>query len=103
MNAKAFLQAVEREGLLHRKLKVLDMTTCACPQTLPSGDSAYRLVSGEAGALPLVVAHWAVRAGIIWLGLYIGGAPRKDLVRWSLCGSAAIELFVLGWVASRRP
>jgi hypothetical protein len=63
---------------------------------LPSAASAMALVNGEPGALPTVVAHTAMRAGIISVGLLISG-QRQNVVRTALVSSLAIEAFVLGW------
>jgi hypothetical protein len=63
---------------------------------LPSASSALALARGETGALPLVVCHTALRAGIIGVGLYVSG-QRRNLVRTALVSSVAIEAFVLGW------
>lgn len=68
---------------------------------LPSASSALALMNGEPGALPLVVAHTALRAGIIGAGLYVAG-HRCHLVRTAVVSSLAIEAFVLGWAAYQR-
>ena len=73
----------------------------AIAATLPSAGSAMALVNGEPGALPLVVCHTVVRAGIIGVGLAIGG-QRTKLVRTALAGSLAIEAFVLCWAAYQK-
>jgi hypothetical protein len=58
-------------------------------------------MNGEPGALPLVLAHTALRAGIIGVGLFIAG-ERRQIVRHALVSSLAIEAFVLGWAAYQR-
>lgn len=63
---------------------------------LPSASSALALARGEVGALPLVVCHTALRAGIIGAGLYVSG-QRRNLVRTAMVSSLAIEAFVLCW------
>lgn len=68
---------------------------------LPSASSALALMNGEPGALPLVVAHTALRAGIIATGLFISG-QRRGVMRNALVASCAIEAFVLGWAAYQR-
>lgn len=73
----------------------------ALAATLPSAGSAMALVNGEPGALPLVVCHTAVRAGIIGVGLVLAG-QRTKLVRTALAGSLAIEAFVLCWAAYQK-
>jgi len=72
---------------------------------LPSASSAMALINGEPGALPMVVAHTGMRAGIIGVGLVLSG-QRQGVVRTALVSSLAIEAFVLGWAAwmkSREP
>ena len=68
-----------------------------CP-ALPSGSSAVALLSGDLSALPVAVAHTAVRAALIGTGLLVAG-ERKRVVRNAVAGSLAIETFVLGWAA----
>lgn len=63
---------------------------------LPSASSAMALVNGEPNALPLVMAHTGLRAGIIGVGLVLSG-QRQGVVRTALVSSLAIEAFVLGW------
>lgn len=70
---------------------------------LPSASSALALMNGEPGALPLVLAHTALRAGIIATGLFIaGGIPPKQIAKTALVSSLAIEAFVLGWAAYQK-
>jgi hypothetical protein len=64
--------------------------------TLPSASSALALVNGTPGALPLVIMHTGLRAGIIATGLFVAG-QRSHLIRTALVSSLAIEAFVLGW------
>jgi hypothetical protein len=66
------------------------------PPALPSASSALALARGEPGALPVVVAHTALRAGIIGVGLYVSG-QRQRVVRTAFVSSLAIEAFVLCW------
>ena len=68
---------------------------------LPSASSALSLVNGEPGALGLVVAHTALRAGIIGIGLLVAG-QRKQVVKNAIISSLAIETFVLGWAAYQK-
>jgi hypothetical protein len=74
----------------------LSARQAALPPALPSASSALALARGEPGALPVVVAHTALRAGIIGVGLYVSG-QRQNLVRTAFVSSLAIEAFVLGW------
>lgn len=67
--------------------------------TLPSSDAAVTLVRGDVvSGLPGVVGTAVMRGALIMAGLYAVG-EREHLVRNSLGASAAIELFVLAWVA----
>lgn len=71
-----------------------------CPR-LPSSNTAYRFWAGDPKAVPLVFRDWIARAAIIGTGLYIAGA-REHLLKYSLAGAAAIEVFVLVWVGAQR-
>ena len=65
---------------------------------LPSGESATQLVHGDASALPKVIFHTTVRAGLIALAMYVAGMHSpKDLVKYSAAGALGIEAFVLLW------
>jgi len=70
-------------------------------QTLPSGESAAAFIEGKPGAWLGVVGHTALRATLIAGGLYAAGL-RKRVIPGALAASAAIELFVLSWVALKR-
>lgn len=63
---------------------------------LPSASSARALVRGEASAIPLVLAHLALRAGLIAMGMYAVGV-RQNILRASIGGAVGIEAFVLTW------
>lgn len=73
----------------------------AIAPALPSASSALALVSGQPGALPLVIAHTGLRAGIIAVGLTISG-QRRGVFRNALVSSLAIETFVLLWAAYQK-
>lgn len=68
---------------------------------LPSASSAMALVNGEPGALPLVLAHTGMRAGIIGFGLLLAG-QRQHVIRTALTASLSVEAFVLMWAAWLR-
>ncbi len=68
---------------------------------LPSQNSAMALVNGEPGAIPMVLAHTALRAGIIGAGLYVAG-QRGRIIRTALVSSLAIETFVLLWAGYQK-
>ena len=70
--------------------------------TLPSSDAAVTLVRGDiASGLPGVLGTALLRGLLIAGGLYAVG-ERAHLVRNALGASAAIELFVLAWVAKKN-
>lgn len=71
---------------------------------LPSGAASYQLVRGDMGALPGVAFYATVRAALIAAGLYAAGErSRWNLLKYSAAGSAAIQLWILWWAATRRP
>jgi len=70
--------------------------------TLPSSDAAVTLVRGDvARGVVGVVGSSILRGLLIMGGLYVVG-EREHLVRNALGASAAIELFVLAWVAAKN-
>jgi hypothetical protein len=70
---------------------------------LPSGESAEALVRGEPGALPKVIFHTALRAGLVGVGLVVAGMSKpSELVRYSLAGALGIEAFVLVWAYANK-
>lgn len=73
----------------------------AIAPALPSASSALALVNGEPGALPLVIAHTGLRAGIIAVGLTVSG-QRSGVFKNALISSLAIETFVLLWAAYQK-
>jgi hypothetical protein len=70
-----------------------------CP-ALPSGTSAYRLMSGDPAGLLGVVGHTLGRSLLIGAGMAAAG-ERKHLVRNSVGAALGIETFVLVWAAWR--
>jgi hypothetical protein len=69
--------------------------------TLPSGQSACRLMQGDWNALPTVLLHMLGRSAIIGVGCYAAGFRGRDLVKASLAGATAIEAVVLLYTASQ--
>ncbi len=67
---------------------------------LPSAKHARALVKGKRGSTAPVVFDWVLRAALIGTGLRVAGDRHPDLLRRSLGASAAVELFVLGWMAA---
>lgn len=66
---------------------------------LPSASSAERLVRGEPGALPLVGLHLLGRAALVGTGIALVNGLNMKTMKYALAGSAAIEVFVLGYAA----
>lgn len=73
------------------------VTPPVCP-ALPSGTSAYKLVSGDPAGIVGVIGHTVGRAALIGTGLYVVG-EREHVVRNAVGGALAIEAFVLSWAA----
>lgn len=72
--------------------------TPPCP-ALPSGTSAYKLMSGDLkGGIPGVIGHTVGRATLIGIGLAVAG-EREHIVRNAIAGAVGIEAFVLAWAA----
>src|SRR4029077_4842677 len=69
----------------------------ALAPALPSAQSALALMNGEPGALPLVLVHTGLRAGIIVTGLWTAGhltdfrIPPRQILKTALVSSLAIE------------
>jgi hypothetical protein len=68
-----------------------------CP-SVPSAEAAYRLVAGDASAIPAVLGTMALRGGLIAAGVLLAG-QREHVFRSSVAGAIAIEAFVLAWAA----
>lgn len=74
-------------------------TPPGCNQScLPSSNSVYAVVSGETGAIPVLVLHYVARSSIVGLGLAAAGFRGKQLLLGSALAGAAFELSLLGWV-----
>lgn len=73
--------------------------------SLPSSDSAYKLIKGDPKGLVEVVGTTLVRAALIATGIYVVGKVLKEddphLARNSLAGALSIEAFVLAYIAFR--
>lgn len=74
------------------------LTPPACSAALPSGTSAYQLMSGDLKGLVGVVGHTIGRSVLVGVGMAIAG-ERQHLIRNSLGGALGIEAFVLVWAA----
>jgi hypothetical protein len=70
------------------------------PPGLPSSQSAFKLVAGQEGGIPGVVAHTIGRAALMAPALYLAGF-RKNGQWWkgAIAGAMAIEVYVLGYTA----
>jgi hypothetical protein len=79
--------------LARRPLTLADSLPTGSP---PSTYAAYAAVTGEPGGWQRVIGTTVLRAGIISAGLYAAG-QRRRVFRSALYGSAAIEVFVLGY------
>lgn len=62
---------------------------------LPSSTSALQVARGERGAWWRAAGHLLGRAAIISVGAYASGLRGKDVLKASLGGAAAIEVFAL--------
>lgn len=69
---------------------------------LPSGESASDFIEDKPGSTLRLTMHFLGRAALLGTGLYVAGARNKDLVKYSLAGSAAIEVFVLMYAGMNR-
>jgi hypothetical protein len=73
------------------------------PATLPSSDAVAALLDGKPGAIWGVAFSTVLRAGLIGAGMYAAGfRERQTILRGSIAGALAIELFVFGWVMHKR-
>ncbi len=70
------------------------MATEAPKTTLPSVVAAEQFLNGEEGGLAGVITSLLGRAVVISLGLLAVG-ERKHVIKYSLAGATAIEVFVL--------
>ena len=69
----------------------------SCP-LLPSASHAQRLIDGELVAVPLVALDIAMRAALIGGGMYLAGAPPKNIPKYAIGGSLAVEAFAIFWI-----
>lgn len=69
---------------------------------LPSGESASDFLEGKDGSGVRLVTHLLGRSALLAIGLAAAGARGKELVKYSLAGGAAIEVFVLIWAAVNK-
>jgi len=78
-----------------------DVANCA---TLPSSESATRLLDGDLSVVPLFVGHFLGRAAIIGSGLWIAGDRNPSTwFRHSVAGALGFEMFVLWHRALELP
>lgn len=69
--------------------------------TLPSADTAYRLIRGDASALPNLLRDLLGRAALIGVGVALAGGSKKEVVRYGIAGALSIEAFVLSYAGYR--
>lgn len=71
-----------------------------CP-TLPSADTAYRLIRGDGSAVPNLLRDLLGRAALIGVGVALSGGSQKEAIRCGIAGALSIEAFVLTYAAVR--
>lgn len=62
----------------------------------------YAVVSGDTGAIPMLLLHYAARSAIVGLGLAVAGFRGKQLLLGSALAGAAFEASLLGWVLWKK-
>lgn len=80
-----------------------ELTSCprvACP-TLPSSETAWKVVQGDPWAAAYVARDLAVRTGICSLGIYLAGGRGWDVLKYGLGAASVIEVLAIGWVATQ--
>lgn len=70
--------------------------------TLPSADTAERLVAGDMKALPNLARDLIGRAALVGVGCKIAGASWTETVKYGLSGALAIEAFVMSYALLKR-
>lgn len=71
-----------------------------CP-TLPSADTAYRLLRGDSSAWPNLLRDLLGRAALIGVGVKVVGGSWNDAARYGAAGALSIEAFVLSYAAMK--
>lgn len=66
---------------------------------LPSASTAYRLVRGDATAIPYLVRDMLGRAALAGIGIKLLGASWRDTAKYAIASAIGIEIFVLGYAA----
>lgn len=72
-----------------------------CLTTLPSGQSAQRLIDGDWSAIPMVVLHTALRGLLASGGIYLLG-DRKHAIRNGFAAAVGIEIYILTWASLKK-
>ena len=70
---------------------------------MPSYEAACDLYRGDPTAITRVGLGVATRSLVIGLGLMAAGMRGRDVVKYGVAGSLAVEAFVLWWVWANRP
>jgi hypothetical protein len=71
-----------------------------CP-TIPSADTAYRLMRGDGSAVPNLIRDMVGRAALVGIGVALAGGSRDEAIRYGIAGALSIEAFVLAYAAVR--
>lgn len=85
-------------GSWYRLRMAIDQDMCP---TLPSADTAYRLIRGDGSAVPNLLRDLLGRAALIGVGVAIAGGSKKEALRYGVAGALSIEAFVLTYAAVR--
>lgn len=73
-----------------------------CLPCTPGGENAAQVVSGDAEAVQKEVFFFLERGLCVVGGLYLFGWRGDDLWKGALAGTAAVEVFVLGYSLARK-
>jgi hypothetical protein len=60
------------------------------------------MFNGEPGAVPKVIGHWMLRAGLMMPGLALAGVRDRRLVTGALLSSSFVSLFLITYTAFER-
>jgi len=63
--------------------------------TLPSAETAYRVVRGDEKAIPSLFRDMVLRGIIVGLGVKAAGGSWRDAAKFGAAGSVAIQSYVL--------
>jgi hypothetical protein len=60
------------------------------------------MFNGEPGAVPKVIGHWMLRAGLMMPGLALAGVRDKRLITGALLSSSFVSLFLIAYTGFER-